>query len=78
MLNQGFNKGMGLNKGGKLLKIKIYENTKAFVYGYKTSCCDCMTKYTLYFKYKGIPVKLGDNLEIRREFAREHLCQIVL
>ena len=69
---------MGLNNGGELLNIKIYKNTKAFVYGYKTSCCDCMTKYTLYFKYKGIPLKLGGVLKIRREFAREQLCEIFL
>ena len=73
---------MGRNNGGALLKIKIYKNTKAFVYGYKTSFCDCITKYALYFKYyfkyKDIAVELGGILKIRREFPREHLCEIVL
>ena len=78
LLNQEFNKRMGLNNGGRLLKIRMYKYTKALVYGYKTSCCDCMTKYTLYFKYKGIPLELRGVLKIRREFAREHLCEIVL
>ena len=69
---------MGLNNRGGLLKIKIYKNTKAFVYGYKTSCCNCMAKYKLYFKQKGIPLELGGILKIHREFAREDLCEIVL
>ena len=54
---------MVLNNGGELLKIKIYENTEAFVYGYETSCCDCMIKYTLHFKYKGIPLEFGSVLK---------------
>ena len=47
-------------------------------YGYKTSCCDCITKYTLYFKYKGTSLELGGVLKIRRQFAREHQYEIVL
>ena len=66
---------MCLNNGGGLLKIKIYKNAKVVVYGYKISCGDCMTKYTLYFKYKGIPLELEGILKIFREFSREHLCE---
>ena len=63
---------------GALLKMKIYKNRKAFVYGYETSRYDCLTKDTLHFQYKRIPLELGGILKIRREFAREHLCKIVL
>ena len=37
-----------------------------------------MTKHTLYFKYRGIPPELEGVLKIHREFAREHLCEIVV
>ena len=30
-----------------MLKIKIYENTKAFFYVYKTFCYNCMVKYVI-------------------------------
>ena len=36
-----------------------------------------MAKYALYFIHKGIPPELGV-LKRRREFAREHLCEIVV
>ena len=61
----------------------IYENSKVFVYEYKTSCCDCMIKKTLNLKYSPrvgscIPLEMGGVLKIRREFARKHLYEIVL
>ena len=69
---------MGLNNGGELLKIKIYKSTKAFVYGYKTTCCDRMTKYTLYLKCKCIPLELGGVPKICKKIAKEHLYKTVL
>ena len=75
MLDEEFNKQRGLNNGEGLLKIKIYKNTKGLVSGYKTCCYNCMTKYTLSFKYRDIS---GRVLNIQREFAREHLCEIAI
>ena len=37
---------------------------------------NCMAKYALYVIYRGIPPELGVP-KIRREFVREHLCEIV-
>ena len=63
-----------LINNGRLLKIKVYKNTKAFVYGYVYSF---IVKYALYFIYRGIPQELGVP-KIRREFPRDHLCEIVI
>ena len=54
--------GVLINSRG-LLKITIYKNTNAFVYGYKTSCYKCMAKYASYFIYRGIPpsVRFSEN-----------------
>ena len=50
-----------LINGGGQLKIKLYKNTKAFVYGYKAFCYNCMTNYASYFIYRGIPPEVGVN-----------------
>ena len=50
-----------LINGRGLLKIKIYKNTKNFVYGYKTSCYNCMAKYASYFIYRDIPPEVDVN-----------------
>ena len=78
LLDEEFNKQRGLNNGEGLLKIKIYKNTKGLVSGYKKSCYNCMTKYTLSFKYRHISPELEGVLNIQREFAREHLCEIAI
>ena len=37
-----------------------------------------LLKIKIYFIYRGIPPELEGILKIRREFEREHLCEVVV
>ena len=55
LIDQELNKRRHLNKRQRAAK------AKAFIYGYKTSCYNCMAKYASYFIYRDIPPEVDVN-----------------